>query len=101
MAAVFSEHAAEQLEAIISYIANASPQNARSVLDRVERAVAMLGRNPNLGTQRPDLSGFVPPLRTWFVSPVMLVYRETAEYDIQIVVVAHGHQLLEPLLDEQ
>ena len=101
MAAVFTKRASDQLEAIISYIARSSPQNARTTLARIERAVTLLDANPKLGTQRPDLSESIPPLRTWFVAPVMLVYREGERGGAEIIVVAHGHQLLEMLLEEQ
>ncbi|HEX3463089.1 MAG TPA: type II toxin-antitoxin system RelE/ParE family toxin [Candidatus Elarobacter sp.] len=100
MAAVFTERASEQLEAIVLYIARSSPQNARGVLARIESAVAMLDANPKLGTQRPDLSDVSPPLRTWFVSPVVLVYLEAEHSDIHIIAVAHGRQILETLLGE-
>ena len=101
MAAVFTERASSQLEAIVSYIARSSPRNARSTLARIESAVSLLDANPKLGTQRPDLNECDPPLRTWFVPPVMLVYREGMHDGIEIIVVAHGHQLLETLLQEE
>lgn len=100
MAAVFTERASLQLEAMISYIARSSPHNARSALDRIETAVALLDENPKLGRQRPDLSESVPPVRTGFVPPAMLVYREGERGGVEIIVVAHGHQLLKSLLDE-
>ncbi len=100
MAAVFTERALGQLATLISQIARASPKNARSALDRIERAVLLLDRNPKLGTQRPDLSDVAPPLRTWFVPPVMLVYREGDRRGVEIVAVAHGRQLLQTLLEE-
>jgi plasmid stabilization system protein ParE len=70
MAAVFTERASSQLEAIITYIARSSPRNARSALERIET-----------------------PFRC-------SAYREGARGGVQIIVVAHGHQLLEALLEE-
>ena len=101
MAAVFSQRASDQLEEIISYIARSSPQNARTVLDRIENAVAMLDRNPKLGPERNDLADTTPPLRTWPVPPVVLVYRERKRGGAEIVTVAHGRQLLQALLEDE
>lgn len=63
MAATFSAKAAEQLEKIISYIARQSPQNARRVAKRVDRAAQMLDDNPHLAPERRDLTDGPPYVR--------------------------------------
>jgi toxin ParE1/3/4 len=97
VAAEYKRRAAEQLEAIVSYIAQASPQNALTILARVEEAADLLDRNPGLGRERFDLG---PGIRTWPVSSFVIVYRERSEGGALIVGVAHGHQLLQALLEE-
>ena len=62
MAAEYKRRAAEQLEAIVSYIAQTSPQNALIVLTLIEEAADFLDRNPRLGRERFDLG---PGIRTW------------------------------------
>jgi toxin ParE1/3/4 len=94
MAAEYKRRAAEQLEAIVSYIAQTSPQNALIVLTLIEEAADFLDRNPRLGRERFDLG---PGIRTWPVSSFMIVYRERSEGGALIVGVAHGHQLLQAL----
>jgi plasmid stabilization system protein ParE len=53
-----------------------------------------------LGPEREDLAYHVR-LRTWFVPPVVLVYRERPEGGIDVIVVAHGRQLLQALLEDE
>ncbi len=48
MSAEYKRRAAEQLEAILSYIAQVSPQNAIDVLTRIEDAADLLDRNPRI-----------------------------------------------------
>jgi toxin ParE1/3/4 len=97
MAAEYKRRAAEQLEAIVSYIAQTSPQNALIVLTLIEDAADFLDRNPRLGRERFDLG---PGIRTWPVSSFMIVYSERSEGGALIVGVAHGHQLLQALFEE-
>lgn len=99
MAAIFTQHASEQLESIIAHIAEQSPQNALKVAERIERVVEMLDGNPRLGPQREDLTEGPPYVRTWPVSPVVIVYRERDDGGALIIVVAHGRQLLQALLE--
>jgi plasmid stabilization system protein ParE len=100
MGAIFTEHASEQLASIVSYIAQASPQNARRFLERIENAVEMLDNNPRLGPERQDLTDGAPYVRTWPVPPVVIVYRERVDGGAEVVVVAHGRQLLQALLED-
>lgn len=56
----YTRPAAQQLDAILDYIANQSPRGAGKVLDRIEESLALITAQPLIGraTSRPGFRRF-------------------------------------------
>lgn len=76
MRIIFSRRALAQLEEILTYTANESPQAAASVATRVDSLVALLAEQPGLG-RSTDIAG----VRTFRIAPYpyLLFYFADAE----------------------
>ena len=80
--------AANDLAAIIDYIAERNPSAAGRVLDAFVEAFDRLADHPKLGHHRADLTDL--PVRFWSVRDYLIVYR--GESIIEILRVLHGRR---------
>ena len=95
MAKVLRTSLAEQdLYDIWSYIARDSLTAADRLLARIDEALAMLLRNPELGEK---MDRFRPGLRAWPVATYVIYYRAVDE-GIEVYRVLHGARQAEDLL---
>ena len=79
--------AAQDLLAIIEYIANDSPEAAGRVLDKIEKELARLAEFPGLGHKREDLTG--RPVRFWSIHRYLVVYQPDRD-PLEILRILHG-----------
>ena len=88
MTVIWTEKAYNDLDQIVDYLANLSPKAAETAIDRIQRAVSLLGEFPNMGT-RVDETG----LRKLVISetPYVIFYRVLPE-QINIRGVFHASQ---------
>jgi addiction module RelE/StbE family toxin len=95
---VWAEVARGDLEGIVSYLANESPQMALQVLDRLERRAATLATMAKRGRVVPELGRLhVREYRELIVAPYRLVYRAT-ESEVVVLAVLDARRNLEDVL---
>jgi len=87
MSFLLSSRAARDIEGIWDFIADDNLDAAGRVRIAILDACRKLGRNPNLGHLRQDLTA--APLRFWAVYSYLIVYNPEAQ-PIEIVSVLHG-----------
>lgn len=92
----FLSHIAEQdIDEIVSYIANENPNAALKLLDALYEAMDNLAENPLLGHKREDLTD--KPVRFWpFKWHYLIIYSD--EEPIEIVRVLSGYRDITSLL---
>jgi toxin ParE1/3/4 len=88
-----SPKAEADLVGIADYIAQESPAAASQLIERIEKACAMVGDNPLLGPARPEIA---PDTRAWVVDRYLILYRPIPA-GAEIVRVVHGARNLEEL----
>ncbi len=82
----YTEPALADLDGILDYITARSPQGARSVQARIQRAIGLLVDFPKIGTPTD-----VPAIRRLTTAPYpYLVFYEVAGDEIVIHAVRHG-----------
>ena len=82
------------IEAIVLYIAEDSPQAARRWYETIYKCCQRLGEMPEMGVARPDIRA---DLRTFPVGNYLVLYRQI-ENGAEIVRVVHGARQWEALL---
>ena len=80
------------------YLEKQTPSGARTVARELREAFRLLGRNPDIGHRREDLTD--KTLRFWPVRSYLIVYRP-ATRPLQIVAVLHGARDVANILSEQ
>lgn len=88
-----SPKAVADLTDLIDYIAQDSPAAALRLIERIEKACAMVGDNPLLGPARPEIA---PEARAWVVGKYLILYRGLPD-GAEIVRVVHGARNLNDL----
>ena len=83
--------AERQLLAALRTIADERPAAAADLLERIERALAQVGKYPESGRRLPEFAE--SPYREVLVAPYRLFYRRT---DAMVIVVAIWHQAQQP-----
>ena len=87
---LFTHQARDDLQQIYDYIAQSSPANAISLIERLEQRCFLLADNPYIGIARPEFGAnhrsFVVPGTGYIV-----VYRPI-EDGVEIIHVRHGSQ---------
>lgn len=87
--------AEQDIDELISYIANDNPSAALKFLDELYVAMNMLADNPMIGHKRKDLTN--KPVRFWpFKWRYLIIY--TDHSPIEIVRVLSGHRDIAALL---
>lgn len=84
---IWSPRALQNLDEICEYIAKDSPQNARSVGERIIAAVERIPDFPEAGSIVPEFDR--PDLRERFVHKFRVVYR-VQPHVIEVVTIWHG-----------
>jgi plasmid stabilization system protein ParE len=87
---IWACRAADQLEALVEFIAKGSPREARRFADRVLHRIAVLGTHPELGGW--VIEDETRTYRELLLGNYRIVYR-TAPEAIYIVAVRHGARL--------
>lgn len=80
--------AEQDLEDMVTYIAEESPISAKKMLDRFFDAMDNLAENPGMGHTRTDLTS--KPVRFWPIGHYLIIYKDTNP--IQIVRVLSGYR---------
>jgi toxin ParE1/3/4 len=98
---VWSQAAAEDLEAIVAYIALRSPTDARGVLRRLRERAEALRTAPERGRTVPALARFgIRTFRELAVRPYRLLYRAEAN-SLVVLAVFDGRRDIEDVLFER
>ncbi len=84
---VWTEAARNDLDSVLEYIAEDSPQAAANLLDHFLRAAESLARLCERGRVVPELDD--PAIRETFVHSYRILY-EVADAEVRIVGVLHG-----------
>lgn len=97
----WSQAAAQDLEAIVAYIALRSPTNARAVLRRLRERAEALRTAPERGRIVPELAQFgIRTFRELAVRPYRMLYRVEAD-SIVVLAVFDGRRDMEEVLFER
>lgn len=88
-----SPQAEADLADIADYVAQDSPVAALRLIERIEKACAMIGDEPLLGPARPEIAATA---RTWVVGKYLILYRPIPA-GVEIVRVIHGARNLDEL----
>ena len=76
-------------------VQNAGPVIARKVLQEIQAAMKVLGRQPGAGHSRTDLTDL--PVNFWPLRSYLIIYRADIR-PLQILRVLHGTQDIESIL---
>jgi plasmid stabilization system protein ParE len=90
--------AQDDLDELWWYIAQKNVDAANRVEDEIVAACRRLGRDPLMGTKRPDMTPL--PVRFWTVTRFpnyVIVYRPETR-PLQVVAILHGKRDLESIL---
>lgn len=87
--------AVAELEQILDYLAERSPQAAKKVIDQIFAAMERVSRTPSLGHARPDLTD--RPVLFHGVYSYLIVYDPNAK-PIRVLHVIHGMRDIERIL---
>jgi plasmid stabilization system protein ParE len=88
--------ASVELLRFVEYVARESgPERAAAVLDDLLRAAEKLGRHPDIGHLRTDLTD--EPVRFWAVHGCLLIYRSEVR-PIELIHVVSGSRDVEAIL---
>lgn len=93
---VLTRPAERDLDRIKSFLVErAGPIIARRVLKDIRSAMALIGREPEVGHVREDLSDL--PVKFWPVYSYLIVY-DPASRPVQVIRVLHGMRDVENIL---
>ena len=82
----YTAPALADLEAVLSYLTEHSPQGARIIQTRLQRLLDLLPLHPSIGARTSD-----PTIRRMTISPYpYLVFYEVTETDIIVHAIRHG-----------
>jgi plasmid stabilization system protein ParE len=88
---VWTETAADQLQAVRDYLARSSPGYAQALAGRVVARTEALDSRPHLGSEVPEYGD--PDIREVFEHPYRIIDR-VAGTDVQVVAVVHSSRRL-------
>jgi len=91
-----TEKAEADLEAILDYLEERSPQAADRLAAAIDRQCELLGQFPEMGRTREELA---PGLRSVIVGQYVLFYRVTPAA-IEVIRILHGARDIEAALKE-
>ncbi len=83
---VHSKKARDDLLSIWAYIAQGNPKSADKLLDEIDKNCSLLGKNPQMGQARPDIS---PDMRYFPVKNYLILYQEQS-FGVEVIRVLHG-----------
>lgn len=84
----YAPQAATEVEALLAYIAERSPQGAGRIAARIQAAERTLMEHPHIGQMTNAHS---PPVRRFVLTPYpYIVFYEVHEHAVMIIGVRHG-----------
>jgi toxin ParE1/3/4 len=92
-----SKQARQDLIAIWNYIADDNPTAADTLLDTLDKKIALLADHPLLGPARPDIAR---DLRYLVAKNYLILYRVLPDV-VEVVRVLHGARNLKALFSEE
>ena len=92
---IWSDRALRELDRIVVYVADASPQNAKSIARRAFARADLLPDQPRQGRRLPE-NRTTRDIREVFVHRWRLIYEVTPEA-VVILAVLHGARLIDDI----